>query len=81
MCRILKIVFFILRLFYKYDPLTLVLFLMYNGRINMLYLPNTYEELISVKHEILNIEQVASTVKHTVVMTCVKKIQYAIYMT
>ena len=54
---------------------------MYNGRINMLYLPNTYEELISVKHEILNIEQVASTVKHTVVMTCVKKIQYAIYTT
>ena len=54
---------------------------MYNGRINKVCLPNTYEELISVKHEILNIEQVASTVKHTVVMTCVKKIQYAIYTT
>jgi len=46
---------------------------MYNGRINNLYLPNTHEELISVKHEILNTEQVASTVKHIVVMTCVIK--------
>lgn len=30
--------------------------IMYNGRINNLYLPNTHEELTSVKHDILNTE-------------------------
>lgn len=30
--------------------------IMYNGRINNLYLPNTHEELTSVKYDILNTE-------------------------